>query len=632
MTSVNGFEWTLHSTNHTGYEALAFAGDKFFAMPDDFAVSSDGTNWIFPTLGGSFYFYDVTFGKSLYVALNYDSRMATSHDGLSWTPHATPAGDLNSVAFGNGRFVAGGYGGEVITSADGTNWTLVASGIEEDIRKVSFLEGRFFAVGGYIGDLGLVWTSADGTTWASHGPDGPTELAGIAYGSGTFVAVGEGTAARSENGVDWSTVFAETDPWLHSITYAQGLQVAVGWTRSNFVSADGVNWRQVSSGTQRNLNSITYANGLFVAVGWSGAILTSTNGTNWTGVTSGTSDSLTGVEYGDGKFVCVNGKYEDARVLVSSNALNWTIYPVGPYTLRNITYGNGMFLIFGDDAALLTSTNGIDWVEQFVPSGRFEYYLDVAWGNGQFILVGTYGRIFKSPDGVNWTGQNMGALYTRGVAFVNGRWLVGTDRGTLFSSPDGSNWTMHESGSSYGLTDFVFAHGAVTALSGLGPIYQSDPWQDSVPAIAIVPRSMILKPGDASSMEVAATGTSPLSYQWFHNGTPIPNATNSVLYFYDLNGADGGEYSTTVSNALGSNTSAPGVLTIRPVLRASWNGTTELTITGTPGRTYRIEYANDLTASWQFLTNVTLSGASKSWSDSSWSGGARFYRAVLLSP
>lgn len=56
----------------------------------------------------------------------------------------------------------------------------------------------------------------------------------------------------------------------------------------------------------------------------------------------------------------------------------------------------------------------------------------------------------------------------------------------------------------------------------------------------------------------------PSSFQWYHDGNLIAGATNDYLVISALNSLDGGNYVLVVTNAFGSGSSAPTVLTVRP--------------------------------------------------------------------
>jgi hypothetical protein len=83
---------------------------------------------------------------------------------------------------------------------------------------------------------------------------------------------------------------------------------------------------------------------------------------------------------------------------------------------------------------------------------------------------------------------------------------------------------------------------------------------------------------DSSSVEmfVTASGTDPLAYQWRYGGSPVPDATNSVLYLNSISGPQFGDYDVIVSNNLGSVTSVvatvssacPVFITVAPASQA----------------------------------------------------------------
>jgi alpha-tubulin suppressor-like RCC1 family protein len=63
--------------------------------------------------------------------------------------------------------------------------------------------------------------------------------------------------------------------------------------------------------------------------------------------------------------------------------------------------------------------------------------------------------------------------------------------------------------------------------------------------------------GDAVNFTVAATGASPLRYQWWHDSEPIAGANSNTLSLTRVDRGDEGSYGVVVWNAAGSVTSAP---------------------------------------------------------------------------
>ncbi|MHC1768796.1 MAG: serine hydrolase [Verrucomicrobiia bacterium] len=83
------------------------------------------------------------------------------------------------------------------------------------------------------------------------------------------------------------------------------------------------------------------------------------------------------------------------------------------------------------------------------------------------------------------------------------------------------------------------------------------------PAISLGPRSQFAWEGKRVTLNVTATGTAPLSYQWLLNGTNIINATNRTLLFSQIRLTDSGSYHVVVADPTGSSTSEVGQVLVR---------------------------------------------------------------------
>lgn len=84
----------------------------------------------------------------------------------------------------------------------------------------------------------------------------------------------------------------------------------------------------------------------------------------------------------------------------------------------------------------------------------------------------------------------------------------------------------------------------------------------SGPVITAQPLRQHAIAGEAVSFSVTATGIEPLEYQWRHNGTNLPGATDATLSFSSVRLTDAGTYSVTVTDADGSTDSDPATLTV----------------------------------------------------------------------
>ncbi len=100
------------------------------------------------------------------------------------------------------------------------------------------------------------------------------------------------------------------------------------------------------------------------------------------------------------------------------------------------------------------------------------------------------------------------------------------------------------------------------------PVYLLKPPSDTsssaaAPVITMQPDPLTLPEGATATFSVLATGTAPLAYQWQKNGTPIAGATAASYSTAALTTADNGaSYGVVVSNAAGSATSHPALLTV----------------------------------------------------------------------
>jgi uncharacterized repeat protein (TIGR03803 family) len=78
------------------------------------------------------------------------------------------------------------------------------------------------------------------------------------------------------------------------------------------------------------------------------------------------------------------------------------------------------------------------------------------------------------------------------------------------------------------------------------------------------PQSQTLVAGTKAEFTVAATGSSPISYQWQANGENISGATAATLIIPSVNYANAGTYSVRVSNPVNGMVSSNAFLTVLP--------------------------------------------------------------------
>ncbi len=112
------------------------------------------------------------------------------------------------------------------------------------------------------------------------------------------------------------------------------------------------------------------------------------------------------------------------------------------------------------------------------------------------------------------------------------------------------------------------------------------------------PQGQRVYAGQSASFGVSVNGSSPVTYQWQKNGTPIAGATSS---YYSINStvpADAGSYSVVVTNAAGSVASSAAVLTVNPPVAP--------TITQQPTANQTVLYGSSFSLSVQSAGSPTL--------------------------
>ncbi len=79
----------------------------------------------------------------------------------------------------------------------------------------------------------------------------------------------------------------------------------------------------------------------------------------------------------------------------------------------------------------------------------------------------------------------------------------------------------------------------------------------SPPGITTEPQGQVSECGSGASFSVAATGSAPLGYQWYFNGSAISGATSTGLSLSNVHSAQQGSYAVVVTNSAGAITSTP---------------------------------------------------------------------------
>jgi hypothetical protein len=378
---------------------------------------------------------------------------------------------------------------------------------------------------------------------------------------------------------------------------------------------------------------------------------------NWTIIqVSPRNFALRSVTYGNGRYVAV-GSIPDSdfgRIETSEDGVHWTsrVYPQTPDTfifrLNKVTYGNGKFVAAGPSMYdvspnLYCSTNGIDWPGEAQARGPVDEVVDVTYGNGLFVAVGSYnsfgGTVFDhnictSPDGINWTPQDSGAPTNAfnsigSIAFGAGRFVAVGVGGYFYTSTFGTNWNRtYVGGAGVNFCKGLF----VSSFGSASNLISTDGLNWSV-STNLYLRGAIYANGTYFSIWNQNVFTSTDGTNWVERNLNLPSTIGAAsIAVSHSNVVVVGTERTNFSNPYDFH---PKAIVSDPFVAVSMESGSppQLKVSGLNGRSYRIDYAENLfglTNNWQPLMTRTLTNSPSMWTDTTATNAQRFYRAVLL--
>lgn len=229
------------------------------------------------------------------------------------------------------------------------------------------------------------------------------------------------------------------------------------------------------------------------------------------------------------------------------NVVSWGVVPPPPASVTNVVAiaagylhglaltGDGTVIGWGDNSAGQTNIPaGLTNVVQLAAGQAHSLALQadgtvVAWGDN------SHGQCSVPPGLTNVVEISAGAYHSFALKQDGTVALWGDNTYLQLNYPAG-------------LSNVVgIAAGSYHCLAIVG---------DGSPVITVQPVSQYDASTGTATFRVMAAGWAPLSYQWQQDGTNIADATNSVLVLTNLSPAAAGHYSVTVTNALGTVTSA----------------------------------------------------------------------------
>ncbi len=242
-----------------------------------------------------------------------------------------------------------------------------------------------------------------------------------------------------------------------------------------------------------------------------------------------------------------------------TNSLNWTL--VNTSVWLTVSPPSGTLSAGGSDGTPVASLNAEAYS---LPMGN--YTAVVAFSNvtsgiaqtRQFTLqvVPSVPPTIVTPPADQWVAVGSNASFTvtaGGTPPLNYQWQFDS---TNINGATNASWTVTNAGLSdaggYTVT-VTNTHGSTNAAATLTAGY--------APSITAQPQDQEVIQGSNAMFSVTASGTAPLSFQWYLYATPLPQATNSILELTNVQAANSGSYSVMVSSPFGSMLSSNAALT-----------------------------------------------------------------------
>ena len=150
------------------------------------------------------------------------------------------------------------------------------------------------------------------------------------------------------------------------------------------------------------------------------------------------------------------------------------------------------------------------------------------------------------------------------------------------------------------------------------------------PAISAQPADTTLHAGEPLTLAVAASGGSPLNYQWQIGGTNIAAANSTNFTVNAAAASDAGNYSVVITNAFGTTTSSIAHVVVVPLqmsISLLSDGSAALNLQTIAGRNYVIESADTIDATtWTVAGQITASSSMETFTDSPVQVNQHFWR------
>jgi len=318
--------------------------------------------------------------KFQYVAIgesDKNSILLTSLDGLDWDNHILAENSLNvtDIIYAGDKYLVStlSTNNPMLISYNGTTW--LGQGQATLFDKIGYDDDNF--------DSSPESYPADSVNRVILGSDG------YYYGVGSFIT-------RSIDGIIWEKKFDFGTKTINTI-YNIGEVHAKAF--DGFIAVGAGNTVLSGKDTAAPVVSKT------------SIIITSIDGQSWSFQNPFLTTSPLYTISSNSDIIIVAGG--EGKVWYSVNGYNWTLGTIAgtaiTYTLNASMYDteNGIFIVVGDHGTILTSTDGISWVQRTDNTVTIDKLTDVMYDGTHYYVVGNNATIIRSTDTINWISVSM---------------------------------------------------------------------------------------------------------------------------------------------------------------------------------------------------------------------------------
>ncbi len=226
------------------------------------------------------------------------------------------------------------------------------------------------------------------------------------------------------------------------MTEKLGVKIQVGEAGQLFASEDMLLWQAKPTGVTNSLRAVTFLGQRLIVTAERGLILYADSLEEFFSVDLGTADWLEAVTASDQRAVAVG---DNGAIYTSTDGVDWgdpKSLPGNNKTwLRGVAYGGSTFVAVGEGGYIATGNNSASsWTTR--TSGVTEHLNRAAYIGSKFWVVGNNGHILFSPNGTAWTKVTSVNVTNNlfAVAGTNSTILVAGDQIALLSEDDGATW------------------------------------------------------------------------------------------------------------------------------------------------------------------------------------------------